>query len=418
MQTTIYPSKLSGTIIPHASKSMIHRVLLCSAFAKSKTIIIKPLLSDDIKRTISIITTLGAKVSIKETALEVTPIQTFKPVNATLECGDSATTLRMFAPIIAYFNKGATFRISDQLKRRIKKSDFKFIGLDYEVKGNLITFSELIPKSYYVVDEMHTTQVVSGLLFLAPLLNKSVTIEIKASSLDPYLILTSEVLKIFGVEVEINQSSTIRLTINPTNLEARSEVLLRNDYSNAAGLMLTAMLSGEAIIKDHLSLPLLGDEAIFNIVKLMGCEVETNDEEIVIIQKSLKPITFDFSENPDLAPVVIATSTLLPGESIFTGLSRLVDKESNRLVATMQILTNLGAKVSLSNDTLKVQGPTKYEGGRTISSYHDHRIVFMITLIASIAEKPITILNSEAINKSYPTFFNDFALLGGKYQNE
>ena len=52
MQTTIYPSKLSGTIIPHASKSMIHRVLLCSAFAKSKTIIIKPLLSDDIKRTI------------------------------------------------------------------------------------------------------------------------------------------------------------------------------------------------------------------------------------------------------------------------------------------------------------------------------------------------------------------------------
>ena len=418
MKTTIYPSKLNGTIFPHASKSMIHRVLLCSAFAKSKTVIMKPLLSDDINRTINIITTLGATVAIKENVLEVTPIKAFKHVNEALECGDSATTLRMFAPIVTYFNKGATFKISDQLKRRIRKSDFKFIGLNYKLNGNLITFNELIPKANYEVDELHTTQVVSGLLFLAPLLKSRVTIRIKATSLDPYLKLTCEVLETFGVEVEIKQSSSIILTVIPTNLEAKNTIVLRTDYSNAAGLILASILNGKAIIKDHLTLPLLGDEAIIEIVKIMGCEVEMNNEEIVIIKKSLKPITFDFSLNPDLAPVVIAASTLLSGVSTFTGLSRLVDKESNRLVATSEILTKLGAKVSLSNDTLKVQGPTKYEGGRTISSYHDHRIVFMITLIASIAEKPITILNSEAINKSYPTFFNDFALLGGKYQNE
>ena len=133
MQTKIYPSKLCGQYIPVQSKSMMHRALICGSFCTTESSIIKPLLSDDIQKTMQILQDLGINIKINNELLTITPVQSINLVSHPLDCGDSATTLRMLAPIIAYFAPGVKFLISNQLKRRIKNEDFAFLDLDFEI---------------------------------------------------------------------------------------------------------------------------------------------------------------------------------------------------------------------------------------------------------------------------------------------
>ena len=123
---------------------------------------------------------------------------------------------------------------------------------------------------------------------------------------------------------------------------------------------------------------------------------------------------FDISaaDIPDLVPVVAAVASVAEGTTRIRDCARLRIKESDRLETVRAELSNLGADVRIEGDDLVVTGVPELSGG-TVSSHNDHRIAMMAAVAASRCAGPVEILGAEAVNKSYPAFFDHYKLLGG-----
>lgn len=115
---------------------------------------------------------------------------------------------------------------------------------------------------------------------------------------------------------------------------------------------------------------------------------------------------------PDLFPILSVVAALSRGTSILSGGKRLKYKESNRIDATFQMLKNLGAEVEKIDCGLKITGQEFLNGG-IVNSFNDHRIVMAATIASIRCKEPISIINTEAVNKSYPKFIQDFEKVGG-----
>ena len=134
--------------------------------------------------------------------------------------------------------------------------------------------------------------------------------------------------------------------------------------------------------------------------------------KITIKQKKLKAIRAEVSEIPDLVPVLCVVAALAEGTTVFENAGRLRIKESDRLKTVFEVLHTLGADIEEKEDGLVIRGVDKLKGG-TISSFNDHRIAMMAAIASVVCEKEVTILHAEAVNKSYPGFYEDFKKLGG-----
>ena len=124
----------------------------------------------------------------------------------------------------------------------------------------------------------------------------------------------------------------------------------------------------------------------------------------------------DCSDIPDLAPILALTCTQAKGASVLRGVNRLRVKECDRLSATKELLTRLGARVEIGSDddTLRVYGPTGLQGGFTVDARGDHRMVMMLAIAALLCKEPITVAGVESINKSWPGFLATYLALGGQ----
>ena len=127
------------------------------------------------------------------------------------------------------------------------------------------------------------------------------------------------------------------------------------------------------------------------------------------------PARVDCSDIPDLAPILALTCTQARGKSVLTGVGRLRLKECDRLSATVELLTRLGARVSVSDndDKLTVYGPARLHGGFEADARGDHRIVMLLAAAALICDAPITVHGADALNKSWPGFLATWRKLGG-----
>ena len=124
---------------------------------------------------------------------------------------------------------------------------------------------------------------------------------------------------------------------------------------------------------------------------------------------------------PDLLPILAvraACADSAEDRSVFAKAERLRLKESDRLTATANLLRNLGIRVEESADSLSVCGGQIHGG--IVDGMNDHRLVMAAAIAAICADSPVIILGAEAVNKSYPAFFDDYRALGGKcsFSNE
>ena len=93
------------------------------------------------------------------------------------------------------------------------------------------------------------------------------------------------------------------------------------------------------------------------------------------------------------------------GQTTFTGVKRLRLKESDRIVAMEEELQSLGVEIHSDEDTVWVNGPIKITPTRNLKAHNDHRVVMALAILATIASQPVTIVDAQVINKSYPDFF-------------
>ena len=411
MTVTVSGNKLTGRTAVIASKSSIHRLLICAALCDTPTVIEHVSYSQDIEATVNCIQAALADVVCEQERIIVTPRMP-RTVGALLDCGESGSTLRFLLPIIAAIG-GGRFTGRGRLSQRPLTPIYDLLeanGCCLSEEGHFpISVNGRLVGHDFTVDGTISSQFVSGLLMAAPLLGDGCRIRVTGEMTSfPYIALTVEAMARFGVSVyRDGQSFTVR-----GQYRSSGSVMAEGDWSNAAFWLVGAAISHSADYRLTGVAPesLQGDRRLVNLLCEAGFSITEQTGEWQVDGSPKQALHINAADIPDLVPILSVLATTLPGETVIDNAARLIHKESNRLQSTHAMITALGGTVTETADGLLL-GPSRLRGG-TVDGCNDHRIVMSAAIAALVCEGPVTISGAEAVSKSYPHFFEELEKRG------
>jgi len=413
---TFFPARLTGVALVPPAKSEAHRALLLAAFAHQPCCLngFPPPLCDDTYAMMNGITALGAKVRAEGNRLLVTPIPKDHPIKPMVDCHvhACAAALRMLIPAFLVrgqavrfiMEKGLFNRPLDAFEPLMEKlgAEMKRIP-EYENGKAAVKITGCMPKGSYEIDGSRSSQFASGMLIALAQAAPShlhVTGPIVSR---PYLDMTLSLMKHFGVG--FTETEEGHFDLSPA-FESPESADVAGDWSQAAVFLCMNAMGSDILIENLCTGAdgLQGDAHVVEVLSRMRKDGRLVASEI------------DCSDIPDLAPILALTCSQADGVSTLTGVSRLRIKESDRLQATQELLSQLGvdSEVSADSDTLRVFGPVSLKGGFEAEARSDHRLVMFLAAAALIADAPITVHGVECLNKSWPGFLDTYRKLGGK----
>ena len=410
----ITPSRLSGTLGAITSKSFAHRLLICAALAEGPTRIRLNGLSDDINATVRCLKAMGCLIETETGALRVGPPGKPPPSSVVLDCGESGSTARFLLPLAAQLFDSFTLTGSGRLPGRPFAPLCKALadaGCSFDGDTLPLIGSGKIHAGDFSIEGDISSQFISGLLFVLPLLDgdSGVTLTTPLQSA-AYVDMTIEVLALFGIEIERRERG-FRVKGNQRYIspgEARAE----GDWSNAAFFLCMGALGGEITMCGLSMQSTQGDREVMDILRRFGASTNAAANGCTVTAEALRAINIDAAQIPDLVPVLSVVASVASGETKIFNAQRLRIKESDRIQSTFDLLSSIGADVRITEDGLAIRGKERLHGG-TVDGSGDHRIVMAAATAACVCEAPVVIRGCEAVNKSYPTFFEDYRAMGG-----
>lgn len=398
--------RLTLEITAPTSKSSSLRALICAVLSyQEQTLIHNISRCSDVKSGISAFRELGFSLNGEENLLVS---GSNIPFNGELSCGESGFLLRVLTSLFSHFQESITLTGEGTLlERNLDIEQFTdSIGLLVSGKKLPLTVMGSLSKQNYIVDGKTTSQFISGLLFSLPLLPFDTTLKVVNSVSKPYIELSIKYLRKSGVNITTNDYSCFSIKGNQEY--SLKEVRPETDWSSVAFLLVLGALNGDIVITDIVDESYLPDRVIYDILQEIGVEIEYEDDRIKVRKSSYKGFNVDINDCPDLAPALVSLAIGATSPSVLHNCSRLLDKESNRLTALMQMMDSLNVKYIYKEDSLTIY-PTQIEGAE-ITTFGDHRIAMAALILNSISLGKITIDNSSCIDKSYPTFIKDTGL--------
>jgi 3-phosphoshikimate 1-carboxyvinyltransferase len=194
--------------------------------------------------------------------------------------------------------------------------------------------------------------------------------------------------------------------------KGKVEYTVEGDWSGGAFLLVAGAVAGPITVKGLDIRSTQADKAILQALRDSGAAIEIKND-IVVGPAKLKAFRFDATECPDLFPPLVALAAYCEGTTVIEGVSRLAHKESNRGLTLQDEFGKMGLTIELDGDRMLVYGGGALKGA-TVHSRHDHRIAMACAVGALRAAGPVTIEEAEAINKSYPDFYEHIKQLGGQ----
>ena len=392
MDITVTPGKLSGKITAIPSKSQAHRLLICAAFSDRDTALLCPQTNQDIEATASCLNALGAKIRRTPEGYQITPAANI-PKQADMDCGESGSTLRFLLPVAAALGVDTTFHLSGGLPNRPLSplwEELERMGCRLtRPTANTLRCQGQLKSGSFTLSGGVSSQFITGLLFAAGLMKGKSQIHITGRlESAPYVEMTQQAMSLFGVD-------TTDLTVDGTqDFRSPGEITVEGDWSNGA-FWLAAKALGSRLEVENLSPgSSQGDRAVVKYLQALESHA-----------------TVDATHTPDLIPVLAVVAGAKKG-AVFTNCGRLRLKETDRLKTTAAMLHALGGKAEIQGDTLTVF-PTGYRGG-TVDATNDHRIAMSAAIAATVCTQPVTVHNAQSVEKSYPAFWQDYEMLGGK----
>ena len=418
MRVIVFPSQATGSLTAPSSKSSMQRACAAALLQHGKTCIYNAGISNDDKAALSIIQHLGANIKI---ALDKIVIESkgFSSENIIkdkeISCGESGLSFRMFAPIIALSSGAVNLTGSGSLlSRPMNFFDAVFPQLKINIASNngflpLRITGPLQPKNI-TIDGSLSSQFLTGLLFaFGAAATEEVSITVNDLKSSPYIDLTLDVMRRFGYNI-INKNYQQFLIKPKSNIANIVEYTVEGDWSSASFLLVAGAVSGAVKIKELDETSTQADKAILLALKSCGAVINKNENTIEVCKTHLKAFEFDATDCPDLFPPLAVLAAYCNGTSIIKGTHRLIAKESNRAETLKEVFGKMGIVILLLKDEMHITGGKIISCA--VSSHHDHRIAMAAAIAALGATGPIDIDNAEAINKSYPQFYNDLKKLG------
>ncbi|NLM10016.1 MAG: 3-phosphoshikimate 1-carboxyvinyltransferase [Clostridiaceae bacterium] len=419
----IRPSRLSGTVNIPPSKSMTHRAIMCAFLACGISEIDNIELSEDIMSTCQAVTTLGGRIDISESTIPnrkkliIYGSGTVLVEKDRINCGESGTTARFIMPVSRLTEDAITIEGKGKLVSRpfdVFFPIFESCNIEYKTcdgKLPLTLKGRLKPGNYFMRGDI-SSQFISGLLLALPLLNADSTIQVTTRlQSEAYIDMTIYMQKIFGVNIYFNKEDN-KLFIPGGQKYIPQKYFVEGDWSQSAFWLTAGVMSGPVAITGLNRDSLQGDKIIENIIISMGGKVYWEDNTLLAEKSHLRGIPVDVSQCPDLAPVLAALGSVCDGKMEILNGARLRLKESDRIKAIVTEMKNLGADIFETGDNIVINGREKLSGG-TANSWNDHRIVMSVAIAAVLCENNVIIEGFNAVNKSYPSFWEHYKSLGG-----
>ena len=266
------------------------------------------------------------------------------------------------------------------------------------------------------------SQIISGLLAALPLLVGDSIIHVRDPRSVPYLLMTVDVLRHFGINIKTEAGDgSLCFVVKGGQRYKAADFRIEGDWSSAANFLVAGAIFGRACIEGLDIGSLQADRHILEIISLAGATVYMEEEGphkgTIHVQKApLTAFETDANDCPDIFPILAVLAAFCEGTSAIQGTGRLAGKESDRAKAILEMLHQMGVTAAIEQDTLLVEGhslSTRLAGGRLLNggsytSGHDHRMVMALKVASLAADGPIIIDDTECVSKSFPTFLQLF----------
>lgn len=411
MNRVLSPGPRTGCVTVPGSKSRAHRLFLAAALGRTPVQLTCRGLSGDLLATLSCLEALGAQVeSVKDDRFTLIPLSAPPAGKILLPCGESGTTLRFLLPLVGALGAEAVFQRRGRLPRRPLEpllAELKRHGMTIQAQGDdLFVKGHLTPGDYALPGHI-SSQFISGLLLALPLLPGHSTLTLTSPPQSaPYIALTEQVLRQGGVKLRRGENAYA--IPGGQGYTLPSPQVVEGDWSAAAPFLCAGALSPAGVTVTGLTpSSLQGDSVLPALLEKMGAEVETSPQGVTVRAGTLRAITVDAGPIPDLIPPLCALCAVARGESRIRNARRLRDKESDRLQGVAELLNGLGGKLTVDGDDLRIFGVPRLQGG-TADPRSDHRLAMTAAVAASACAGPVTVLDSDCVQKSYPAFWADY----------
>ena len=319
----------------------------------------------------------------------------------------------MFSPIASLYPAEITMVGANSLKKRpmfMIEDALNQLGVKCTSTGGFLplTIQGPIKGGYCEIDGSVSSQLLTGLLMALPLAVKDSEIKVSNLKSKPYIDMTIEILRSFGITVHTTGYDMFKIPgnqkYNPHNYTVES------DWSGGAFLLVAGAINGQLNVQGLRTDSLQSDMAILKALEKAGASMKIAEDQIDISKSELKSFEFDATESPDLFPPLVALASYCNGVTTIKGVSRLIYKESDRAAALKEEFGKMNISIYINDDIMKVTGGQLC--GARVESHDDHRISMAVAVAALGATGKVNIRDSQCVAKSYPGFFDDLRHLG------
>lgn len=415
---------LEGTITIPGDKSISHRAIMFASIAKGTTKIEGFLYAEDCISTMNIFRDLGVQIDEEADGSVIVHGKGIEGLTApdhALDAGNSGTTMRLLAGLFS----GFPFKIKMIGDESLSKRPMNRVMLPLRQMGASISGSEgseFAPLYIQPVDHLNaieydmpvaSAQVKSSILLAGLTAKGTTTIHEKERSRDH----TENMLKNFGVELKVDDKD---IYLEGGQSLTATDITVPADISSAAFFIVAALL----VKGSKLHMPNVGlnptRAGIIEVLNNMGAKIETRLHEgglsgdLTVSASDLKATEFGGDIIPaliDEIPIIALAATQAEGRTVIRNAEELKVKETDRIQVTTQELNKMGANIEETEDGMIITGPTPLHAA-DVDSYGDHRIGMMLQVAALLVkEGTVNLSRPEAVNISFPSFFDDLATL-------
>ena len=406
--------KISGSVVLPGSKSLSNRILLLSMLAEGKTEIQNLLDSDDVRRMVEALETLGIQLEENraENLITVSGTSGIIPVKeATLMLGNAGTAIR---PLTAVMTLGHGRFVLDGVQRMRERPIIDLVNGLSQLGANLRcingtdcppveVIADGLPGGITRLSGAISSQYLTAILLAAPYADKEVQIEITDKLVSvPYVEMTLRLMQSFGVSV--NHENFRLFHIPRQTYRSPGNIFVEGDASSASYFLAGAAITkGSVTVKGCGTDSLQGDARFAEVLEKMGAKVEWEPQQVKLTGNSLNGIDVDMNQMPDAAMTLAVAALFASGPTAIRNIYNWRVKETERLQAVSTELRKLGAEVEEGYDYLVIQPPEQIRKAE-IDTYDDHRMAMAFSL-AACGESPMTINNPGCVSKTFPDYF-------------
>ena len=454
-RNAVYSENCPRCTMP-VSKSFAQRAIIAAALADGTSHLKGYTPCGDNEAALQVARDLGVEIEQDGNMLTIKGIsaQLGSLDHETLHVGESGLLTRMMIPVMAQLgSRPVTFTGEKTLLGRPLTGAREIVEvLGGKIQNDNETFQDDSPVWVPLTIEgplkagraeisgKHGSQLISGLLMALPFAEKNSSLIVHEPKSIPYMFITLEVLKKFGIKVgndmlggpdflasdgDWSLCTEMVFKVKGGQKYKAADIDLEGDWSAAANFLVAGAVFGKAVLQGLDTTSLQADLSIMDILMDAGASLSQLDGDkgdITVQRAPLKAFNVDASNCPDLFPIISVLAAFCQGTSRLAGVGRLANKESDRAKAILEMLTSMGVKASVEGDEMVIEGHglaqrllvgSLLKGG-SYTSHHDHRMVMALKVAALGADGPIVIDDEDCVAKSFPQFHETFGMVERK----